>query len=590
VSPIRVLERSVAERIAAGEVVDRPASAVKELVENSLDAGACSITVEAGGGGLRLIRVTDDGCGIPAAEVPLAFERFATSKVATVDDLGAVRSYGFRGEALPSIAAVALVTLTTRTPGAGEAARIVVRGGVTESLSAHGAPPGTTVEAATLFFNTPARLKFLKSPAREQALIADVVQRAAVAHPEVTFRLVLGGREAGYWPRAGAGARVADLLASGDTRALVRVDGEVPAGRLTGWLGRPELSRPSRAGQYVFVNRRPVHSSLLRKAVEQAYAQLLPVGRFPVFAVFLELDPASVDVNVHPRKLEVRFRDEGSLFGWVVRTARAALLASPLVRAVPAWSPRDAAGAGAAASGSVGSGEDVGAIGQAGALDHNGGRIADSGSLLLASDAREPRAEYAPTAARLLPVLRPLGQFLNAYILAEGPDGLYLIDQHAAHERVLYERLLSGLRRGGVASQVLAVPLTVDVTPGQMALVAGHIDRLGTLGYQVEAFGSRTLLLRAVPAAGGGGQPDALLLRAIGALAEEAEEDRLLERLAIATACHTAIRSGDRLAPEAVAALLADLARAEDPYTCFHGRPTVIAVPLRQIERWFLRE
>lgn len=571
-SPIRVLDRSVAERIAAGEVVDRPASAVKELVENSLDAGARTIGVEAEGGGLRLIRVTDDGCGIPAAEVPLAFERFATSKVATIEDLCAVRSFGFRGEALPSIAAVGRVTLTTRTPDAGEAARIVVRGGVTESLTVHGAPPGTTVEVATLFFNTPARLKFLKSPAREQALIADVVQRAAMAHPEVTFRLVLDGREAGYWPRASAEARVADLLAGGDARVMIRLDEELPGGRLTGWLGRPERSRPHRTGQYIFVNRRPVHSSLLRKAAEQGYAQLLPAGRFPILAVFLDLDPASVDVNVHPRKLEVRFRDESNLFGAVARIVRAALLASPLVRAVPA-SPLPPAGAGSS-----------------GVIEYAGPRLMDSGPLPLVVGTREPQPEYSPAAARLLPTLRPLGQFLNTYVLAEGPEGLYLIDQHAAHERVLYERLMSGLRRGRVASQGLAVPLTVDVTPAQMALVTGHLDRLGMLGYQVEAFGSRTVLLRAVPALGGGNPPDALLRRVIGAMAEEAEEDRLLERLAITTACHTAVRAGDRLAQEAVAALLADLATTEDPYTCFHGRPTIVAVPLRQLERWFLRE
>ncbi|MDR7421761.1 MAG: DNA mismatch repair endonuclease MutL, partial [Armatimonadota bacterium] len=415
---IQILEPSVAERIAAGEVVERPASVVKELVENSLDAGARAIAIDIEGAGLRLIRVSDDGEGIAAAEVPLAFQRFATSKIRRLEDLDAVETFGFRGEALPSIAAVARVTLTTRPPDADVATRIVVTGGTVEGLAPHGAPAGTSVEVARLFYNTPARLKFLKSPAREQALIAAAVERAALAAPRVAFRFTVDGRQVGLWPPAAATARVADLLASGRPGDLVEARGALPGGRLTGWLARPERGRPARTGQYVFVNRRPVSSAALRRAVEQGYAQLLPVGRFPVFALFVEIDPALVDVNVHPRKLEVRFRDEGALFGAVARTVRAALLSVALVPSavVPASVPAVAA-------------RPVVEPARAGGVP------------ALVLEAREPAAAY-PAADRL-PALRPLGQLMATYVLAEGPDGLYLIDQHAAHERVVYERLLA---------------------------------------------------------------------------------------------------------------------------------------------------
>lgn len=562
-TPIHVLERSVAERIAAGEVVERPASVVKELVENSLDAGARAITVETEGAGLRLIRVTDDGEGIPSDQVGLAFERFATSKITRVEDLERVTSYGFRGEALPSIAAVARVTLTTRTQDALSAVRVVAAGGALQASGAHGAPPGTTVEVSSLFYNTPARLKFLRSPAREQALLAEALQRAAMAHPGVAFRLVADGREAGWWPRTEPAQRVAELLGAGTAQDLIPVRDAVPVGTFHGWLGRPEHGRPNRTGAHLFVNRRPVQSALLRRAAEQGYAQLMPVGRYPAFALFVEADPAALDVNVHPRKMEVRFREESRLFGALARGVREALLSSPLVRQ---------AGAGPAVPG-------VPARGELLTLLPGVGEAA----------AREAGGVYGSVAPRRLPVLRPIGQLLNTYILAEGPDGLYMIDQHAAHERVLYERLIAARRRGSQVSQGLAVPLTVELAPSQMAILIGHGDHFAQMGFEVESFGAGTAILRAVPATVPGVPGADLLLRAVGSLQEDGEEEDPLERIAIATACHTAIRAGDRMSPESVAGLLADLNEAEDPFTCFHGRPTIIALSREQIERWFLR-
>ncbi len=569
-SRIRILERSVAERIAAGEVVERPASVVKELIENSLDAGARQIIVEIEGAGLGLIRVADDGAGIAAEDVPLAFERFATSKISRVEDLETVQSFGFRGEALPSIAAVSRVTIVTRTADAQAATRARLTGGIIDAVHPHGAPPGTMVEVRELFFTTPARLKFMKSPPREQALVAEVVQKAALAHPDVVFRLVVDGREAAYWPAAPPGDRVADALAAGHPGEWITASGTVPGGMMRAWLGRPERGRPNRAGQYVFVNGRPVQSALVRRAVEQGYAQLLPVGRFPVFAVFLEMRLASIDVNVHPRKLEVRFRDESNLFGAIARQARTALLESPLVRQ-------------AAVERHAGFAGDRTAAVQSG--------VAMGGGALSLELREGPAAYGAETIDRRLPVLRPIGQLLGTYIAAEGPDSVYLVDQHAAHERVLYERLIAAYRRGGAISQTLAVPLSVDLSPAQAALLAGHRDQLEQLGFQVEPFGARTALLRAVPATIPGASLGDLVHRALAALAGDGDEPGSdpLERLAIATACHTAIRAGDPLDHQSIAALLADLAETEDPFTCFHGRPTMIAVPRDQLERWFLR-
>ena len=556
---IRVLERSVAERIAAGEVVERPASVVKELLENSLDAGAGQISVEIEGAGLRLIRVADDGAGITAADVPLAFERFSTSKIAHIEDLDSIRSYGFRGEALASIAAVARVTIVTRTPDAGAATRARLSGGAVDEIHLHGAPPGTMVEVRDLFFTTPARLKFMKSHAREQSVVADVVQRAAMARPQVAIRLAFDGREIARWPKSSPDERVADILVSGRGEELVTASGSIPGGNLKAWLSRPERARPNRTGQYVFVNGRPIQSALVRRAIEQGYAQLLPVGRFPIFAVFLDVQPGTIDVNVHPRKLEVRFRDESGLFGAAARHARAALLGSPLVRAVAAPQP-----AGPPGEGSVG----------------------------LALEVREGPGGYdTMVPGRRLPVLRPVGQVLRTYLLAEGPDRFYLIDQHAAHERILYERLIAAYRRGGVTSQTLAVPITIELSPSQAALLAGAHDQLAQLGFHVESFGARTALLRAIPATIPGASLGDLLQRALAALAGNGDEPGHdpLERVAIATACHTAIRAGDPVDAEAGAALLTDLEATEDPFTCFHGRPTMIAVSRGQLERWFLR-
>ncbi|MDR7556339.1 MAG: DNA mismatch repair endonuclease MutL [Armatimonadota bacterium] len=570
-SRIRILDPAVADRIAAGEVVERPASVVKELLENALDAHARSVVIEVEGAGLQLIRVTDDGEGIAEEDVTVAFERFATSKIATLDDLHRMRSYGFRGEALPSIAAVAQVVLTTRQPGAPAAVRVVVVGGRVQSVEGYGAPPGTTVEVRRLFHTTPARLKFLKSPAREQALIADTVLKATLAAPEVTFRLAFDGREPTVWPAASLAERVAAALGVRSPGELIEVHAAVPGGTVRGWVHHPQRSRPTRSAQYVLVNGRPVQHAGLRRAVEQGCAQLVPTGRFPAFVLFLDVTPALVDVNVHPRKLEVRLRDEGRLVGAVAGAVRSALLASPLVRQATA-APLPAGSGGVVTS-----------------WQELSTQPAPGSTASLDLAVREGVDAYLGTGGPRLPPLRPLGQVLLTYIVAEGPDGLYLVDQHAAHERVLFERLRGARARGDLPRQVLAVPLPVEVSPADLHLITGARDVLAALGYEVEPFGPHTALLRAVPALAAAARYEDLLRRVLAALADDGEGEEPLDRLAIATACHAAIRAGDRLTPDTMGALLADLATTDDPFTCFHGRPTIVAIPRAQLERWFLR-
>ncbi|MDQ7843604.1 MAG: DNA mismatch repair endonuclease MutL [Armatimonadota bacterium] len=560
---IRVLAPTVADRIAAGEVVERPASVVKELVENALDAGATEIVVEVEGAGSTLIRVADDGHGIHADDVALAVRRFATSKIADAEDLAEVRTLGFRGEALPSIAAVSQFELTSAVPGAEAGRRIRIAGGEVQSEETVGGPPGTVVTVRHLFFNTPARRKFLKSPAREFALIVDAVQRLALAHPGVSFRMSHDGTTVLRLPAASPADRAAAVLGEALlSRGLAfdRQDGEL---RLRGWLGRPETSRGDRSLQYLFVNGRPVSSRVVSGAVDQAYRQIVPSGRHPVYVLFLDLPRRRVDVNVHPRKLEVRFDDDHRIFGAVAHGVRDVLRGARLIRPVEAAALRPVG---------VPSGE----------LPLGGGPVAPSAA---------PAGEALAAAGRL-PRMRLLGQLHRTYLLAQSDDGLIVIDQHAAHERVLYERLLRGRAAQDAVAQAQVAPRAIDLTPGEWAVLGMVRTALEALGFNLEPFGERTVLLRAVPQIAAGASAERLLR---DLLAEAAEGARLgaprdlLERLTIATACRTAVKAGDPLTGEQMVRLLQDLAGTEDPFTCFHGRPTMVTLPLEQVERWFLR-
>ncbi|HLQ63776.1 MAG TPA: DNA mismatch repair endonuclease MutL [bacterium] len=561
---IRILEPSVADRIAAGEVVERPASVVKELVENSLDASATQIVIEVDGAGVDLIRISDDGMGIHPEDLPLALQRFATSKVTTADDLEAIRSFGFRGEALPSIAAVSLMEIASAVAGEAVGRRVRLEGGAVAADEPAGVAVGTLVAVRQLFFNTPARRKFLKSASREFALIVETVNRLAIAHPSVAFRLIHEGAEVARYPAGTGDDRVASVW--GET-AFGRVlpfsvdTGEI---QLRGWLGRPEAVRANRRQQYLYVNHRPISSRVLTGAVEQAYHQLVPVGKFPSFIVFLDVSPHRVDVNVHPRKLDVRLDDEHQVFALVERTIRSVLRGAQLVRPVEAALPTAVAAAAAAGTLAI--------EGIAGSLD--------------------TVFPVALPAAGRLPAMRLLGQFHGSYLLAEGADGLIVIDQHAAHERILYERLLRSRNRGAPSTQLQVTPMPVSLPADGFAVLTAYQDVLAQLGFDLEPFGDRSVLVRAVPHVVSQGAPQQLLTDLLAELAEGervSAPQAVLERLTITTACHSAIKAGDPLTREEMAVLVHDLAQTEDPFTCFHGRPTLVTVPVAQVERWFLR-
>ncbi|OFX12498.1 MAG: hypothetical protein A2V59_10595 [Armatimonadetes bacterium RBG_19FT_COMBO_69_19] len=569
---VHVLEQAVADRIAAGEVVERPASVVKELIENALDAGATQITVEVEGAGSTLIRVGDNGRGIHPDDVALAVRRFATSKIESADDLVEIRSLGFRGEALPSIAAVSHLELTSAVPGARAARRIRVVGGEVDSEGDVGGPTGTVVSARHLFFNTPARRKFLKSPSREFALIVDAVHRLALAHPGVVFRLIHEGEEVLHYPAGDEADRAAAVLGeSVFSRCLpfVRHVGELS---LHGWLGRPELARGSRSLQFLCVNSRPVHSRIVSGAVEQAYQQIVPGRKYPAYVLFLELPRGHVDVNVHPRKLEVRFDDEHRVFGAISRGIREALRAAQLTRPVEAVA--------------------VPLAGAPTTLPLEGDRVSEPMAPgTITPGPMVPAAGVVATTGRL-PAMRLLGQLHRTYLLAQSDGGLIVIDQHAAHERVLYERILRDRVRGEGVGQGFVAPQPVHLNAAEWAILQTHRAALEQLGFELEPFGEHTVLIRAIPQIAVSSSAEGLLR---DLLADAAEGHRLgaardhLERLTITTACRTAIKAGDALTAEQMVHLLRDLAATEDPFTCFHGRPTMVTLALEQVERWFLR-
>jgi DNA mismatch repair protein MutL len=591
---IRQLDEGTVNRIAAGEVVERPASAVKELVENALDAGATRVTVEIAAGGKRLIRVTDDGCGMTAADLPLALARHATSKI-DGSDLLAIRSFGFRGEALPALAAVGRLVIRSRAEGEA-GAEIAVAAGRAGAVRPAAAARGTVVELRDLFFATPARLKFLRSDRAEGLAVADALRRLALAVPAAGFWL----REAGEGqvrtilaapPETGAAeaalrARVAAVLGDAAAADLFWVEIARDGLRLTGLAGLPTAARGSAAAQFLSVNGRPVADRLLTGALRAAYADLLPPGRWPVAVLDLACDPERVDVNVHPAKAEVRFREPEAVRGLVVGGLRAAL----------AERARQSGAAVAAAT--------LAAFRPAyGMVPRAPGPLRAAAALqapipgLAEAPAAVPAAlPAAASGAGGQPPDHPLGTALaqahGNWIIAQSADGLVIVDQHAAHERLVYERLKAEAAGAGVAAQALLIPEIVDLPPADAARLLAQAEDFARLGLHLDGFGPGAVAVRATPAALGPVAAAPLLRDLLDALAEDrggeglqARLDAVLSRMA----CHGSVRAGRAMRPEEMNALLRAMEATPNAGQCNHGRPTHVTLRLADIERLFGR-
>ena len=571
---IRVLSPAVASKIAAGEVVERPASVVRELVDNSLDAGATQISMEIQSGGVRLIRVVDNGVGIPEEEIDLAFERFATSKLSTAEDLEHISTMGFRGEALPSIAAVSEVTMVTRVADDLAGSFIDVKDGKVIQKTKRGCPVGTTVTVRNLFRNVPARLKFLKSDATEVGHISQIVTQYGLSFPEVRFTLIVDGRTIFRTTGSNDLSEVVGIVYGIENiKSFLKVESaqdepgaSVP--HISGFASAPSLTRASRSYISFFINRRWVQSRLLTYAIEEAYHGLLIHGRHPIAVVNLFLPSEDLDVNVHPAKNEVKFRNEREVFGLVQRSVRAALQSmAPIPSLDTLYKPKP-----------------VSTISPE--------RFPHFSAVTIQHAATEPQStqptEIEPTTGTL-PVLRVVGQLSGTYIITEGPDGMYLVDQHAAHERIQYEKILHQRQRRAVEVQGLLQPTPVELSLQQQELLELHGETLAEYGFGIEHFGERTYLIRSVPAMIRGQSLDKALLDVLDFIGHGSKDCDWGEEIAASLACHSAVLAGQALNQEEMRELIRQLEQTSQPRTCPHGRPTMIHLSSVQLEKGFGR-
>ncbi len=600
---IHVLAPEVASKIAAGEVIERPASVVRELLDNAIDAGASHVRVEIVGGGRELIRVVDDGCGMAREDIPRAFLRHATSKIRTAEDLSAIRTLGFRGEALFSIAAVSKVHLLSRSAESYAGYEVYVEGGHIVAQGPKGAGRGTAVTVRDLFYNLPARLKFLRSRQTEAAYITALLQQYAMAHPAVRFSLINEGRLTFQSPgdgdlRAAASCVYGAEVASSLLPVGLEPDGATPDDgglNVYGYVSPPATSRSNRQAMHFFVNRRAVQSRMLQFAVEEAYHSLLMVGRHPICIIHVTIDPELVDVNVHPAKAEVKFRDERAVFSAVQKAVRAALAAHmpPPVygtRGAHGWQlPEAPAGLGLEAEFSAWSPAPGMPPAQSGQSEM-WPRSAPAGLEGTQEQGVAP-SPLPPPPPRSLPPLRVVGQVAGTYIIAEGPDGLFLIDQHAAHERILYEQLEAALAAGGMQIQPLLQPVPLELTASQRAHIEPVLPVMAEMGFEIEPFGDTALLVRAVPAVYAASRRDLSrdLLEILDEVVHGSHPERWRADMLISLACHSAIRAGQSLSVDEMRAMLGQLELCRFPRSCAHGRPTMLHLSQMQLEREFGR-
>jgi DNA mismatch repair protein MutL len=589
---ISILPAEVASRIAAGEVVERPASIVKELVENAIDAGATRVSIEIAEGGISLIRVTDNGHGIDPEELSLAFARHATSKLRHEQDMEAIATLGFRGEALPSIAAVADVEAISRTAAEPTAGRVRLRFGELTEQGARGAPTGTAISVRSLFQQQPARLKFLRTAAAEAGAIAGVVSHFALAYPEVAFSLKIDGRETFATSGQGSRREAASGVYGAETASAMLDAGEEDEGHsLAALIAPPSISRSHRGYITIFINRRLVKSRSLSFAVEEAYANLIQVRRFPIAIVDLRLPPSEVDVNVHPAKAEVRLRNERQVFSLVQRPLRRVLsgmapigssgpLGWPTARPSQPLTPP--AYLTSRYSEPEAPGEDVAERYAPATPSVLLTRTPEAKPVLL-----EPEQKALPAA---VPILRPLGQAGTTYVIAEGPSGLYLIDQHAAHERVLFEQYAARLAASTPALQPLLTPIPLELTPEQQAMMTVYEPALREHGFEIEPFGPGAYLLRTAPAGLRRDEPSRAFRELLDLMLREDAPSDPRAKVAASLACHAAVRAGQNLSLDEMRDLLQQLEACSSPQTCPHGRPTMLHLSADELAKRFSRK
>lgn len=607
---IVLLDEATINKIAAGEVVERPAAVVKELVENAIDAGAGAITIEIKEGGISFIRITDNGCGIPGEEIRLAFERHSTSKIRSAEDLTHISSLGFRGEALASIAAVAQVELVSKTKGNLTGSRFVIDGGQEKAFEEIGCPDGTTFLVRNLFFNTPARQKFLKSPMTEAGYVNDLVERLAISHPEISFKFINNNQ---IKLQTSGNANLKEIIYHVYGREiagqLLNVEKEKDGLALSGYIGKPVISRGNRNYMNYFINGRYIRSNLLNKAVEEAYKPYTMAHRYPFVSLRLELSPSRIDINVHPTKMEVRISKQEEVFQFLYDTLSEALSKRELIPevqigtkkkekpAIPAAFPnpapepfeikrRQEAAKSVPLPFPSGVREELPSYGEKPealksrdtvVLPQTGSQMDLFEERLLSKEAVKEH--------------RIIGQLFATYWIVEYKDKMFMIDQHAAHEKVLFERTMKALKKKEMTSQMLEPPLIVSLTMREEAALKEYHEILNRLGFEIEPFGGREYSVRAVPADLYGIAARELLLELIDSLVEEEgkkQPDMILEKVA-SMSCKAAVKGNQRLSETEAKALIDELMTLENPYHCPHGRPVIVAMTKQEIEKKFKR-
>lgn len=606
---IALLDEHTANRIAAGEVIERPASVVKELVENSIDAGSSAITVTLEEGGKELIKVTDNGCGMTREDAVLSLQRHATSKIREAEDLDAIATLGFRGEALPSIASVSVLELVTKHESE-DGVRLEVEAGTITNLETVGAPQGTSISIRKLFFNTPARLKFLKSSQTELGHITDLVGKFAMAYPSIHFRLMHNSREVLSSPATGKSINsITQVMGKDAAKQLAPISFETPAMRVTGYVSNPSLTRINRSSQVFFVNGRPVRSKTMTHALDVAYRGLLMPGRYAVCVIFVEMAPDLVDVNVHPTKAEVKFSSEHEVHSAIHKAVNAALMEGAAAPTITDSTPRPSQPLRLTPDQRVrrqGVLVDRPAVTDLTAFQEALRRrrdeaLADPGTAdpfvwqpgvgVPVEESPVPEADFDAVRTVALRSVKVIGQARNTYIVAQCEDGVLIIDQHVAHERVLFDRMIEQ-QEGRSAVQGLVIPVSLSLSPKEAAIVSQRLEQLRQVGFELEPFGGDAYVMRGAPASLKPADCEAVLRDVITELVDLSVAKHLLvkaEQVLITASCKMAIKAGDPLSMEEMERLVEDLLQCKNPFVCPHGRPVIVSLSNWELDRKFRR-